>query len=81
VAAPIAPHSASASANDAEPRLTLSVKIRTVTNFGSNGRFVIVWKFNAGQEVIHPWFSAGTLAESAFPFAPASSRRVIVTVG
>jgi hypothetical protein len=31
----------SASANDAEPRLTLSVKIRTVTNFGSHDGFSV----------------------------------------
>ena len=46
-----------------------------------NGRFVIVWRFNAGHGVLHPWFSVGTLSESAFPYAPGSSKRVIVTLG
>ena len=46
-----------------------------------DGRFVIVWKFDAGRGVLHPWFSVGTLQEAAFPYAPASSRRVIVTLG
>ena len=26
-----------------------------------DGRFVIVWKFDRGQGVLHPWFSVGTL--------------------
>jgi hypothetical protein len=46
-----------------------------------NGRFVIVWKFDHGQGVIHPWFSVSTLSEAAFPFAPGTSKRVIVTLG
>jgi len=46
-----------------------------------NGRFVIVWRFNAGHGVLHPWFSVGTLSESAFPYAPGTSKRVIVTLG
>jgi hypothetical protein len=46
-----------------------------------DGRFVIVWKFDAGHGVMHPWFSVGTLSESAFPYAPGTSRRVIVTLG
>ncbi len=46
-----------------------------------NGRFVIVWKFDAGHGVLHPWFSVGTLAESVFPYAPATSKRAVVTVG
>jgi hypothetical protein len=46
-----------------------------------NGRFVIVWKFDAGHGVLHPWFSVGTLAESVFPYAPGTSKRLVVTVG
>lgn len=46
-----------------------------------DGRFVIVWKFDAGRGVLHPWFSVGTLAESVFPYAPATSKRIVVTVG
>jgi hypothetical protein len=46
-----------------------------------DGRFLIVWKFDRGQGVIHPWFSVGTLSEAAFPYAPGTSKRVIVTLG
>jgi len=46
-----------------------------------DGRFVIVWKFNPGQGVLHPWFSVGTLSESAFPYAPGTSEQIVVTVG
>ena len=46
-----------------------------------DGHFVIVWKFNPGRGVLHPWFSVGTLAESAFPYAPGTSRRIVVTLG
>jgi hypothetical protein len=45
------------------------------------GTFSIVWKFNAGAGVVRPWFAVSTLSESAFPYAPASSNRVIVTLG
>jgi hypothetical protein len=45
------------------------------------GRFVIVWKFNPGRGIIHPWFSVGTLAEAAFPYGPGASKRVSVTLG
>jgi hypothetical protein len=46
-----------------------------------DGQFVIVWKFDPGQGVLHPWFSVGTLSESAFPFAPATSKRIVITLG
>ena len=46
-----------------------------------DGRFVIIWRFDAGEGVIHPWFSVGTLSEAAFPFAPGTSRRITVTLG
>jgi hypothetical protein len=46
-----------------------------------NGRFVIAWKFNPGRGVLHPWFSVGTLAESGFPWAPGTSKRLVITVG
>jgi hypothetical protein len=48
---------------------------------GPDGRFVIVWKFDRGSGVLHPWFSVGTLSETAFPFAPATSRRIVITLG
>ena len=56
-------------------------QIEGLPDIQPNGQFVIVWKFNAGQGVIHPWFSVGTLSESAFPYGPANSRRVTVTLG
>jgi hypothetical protein len=46
-----------------------------------NGRFVIGWKFNPGRGVLHPWFSVGTLAESGFPWAPGTSKQIVITVG
>ena len=46
-----------------------------------NGSFVILWKFDAGQGVVHPWFSVATLPEAAFPYSSASSNRVTVTLG
>jgi hypothetical protein len=46
-----------------------------------DGQFVIVWNFDAGSGVLHPWFSVGTLSESAFPFAPGTSRRIVITLG
>jgi hypothetical protein len=47
----------------------------------ASGRFLIVWKFDRGQGVIHPWFSVSTLSEAAFPYSPGTSKRVIVTLG
>lgn len=47
----------------------------------ADGRFVIVWKFDQGSGVLHPWFSVGTLSESAFPFAPGMSSRIVITLG
>jgi hypothetical protein len=46
-----------------------------------DGRFVIVWKFDPGQGVLHPWFSVGTLSESAFPYSPGTSQRIVITLG
>lgn len=46
-----------------------------------DGRFLILWKFNAGQGVLHPWFSVGTLSESAFPYGSGGSRRLTITLG
>jgi hypothetical protein len=46
-----------------------------------DGKFAIMWKFNAGAGVVRPWFAVATLSESAFPYAPASSNRVTVTLG
>ena len=46
-----------------------------------NGRFRTTWTFSAGRGVVRYWFSVSTLNEADYPFAPASSRRVYVTVG
>ena len=46
-----------------------------------SGRCLIVWRFDRGHGVLHPWFSVGTLSEAAFPYAPGVSKRVIVTLG
>jgi len=46
-----------------------------------DGQFVILWKFDRGHGVIHPWFSVSTLSETAFPYTPAGSNRVVVTLG
>ncbi|MDQ6807435.1 MAG: hypothetical protein M3065_21345, partial [Actinomycetota bacterium] len=46
-----------------------------------NGRFRTTWTFSSGRGVVHYWFSVSTLNEAAYPYAPASSRRVYVTVG
>ncbi|MFZ1996628.1 MAG: hypothetical protein WAU75_21120 [Solirubrobacteraceae bacterium] len=56
-------------------------QLEGLPRIGRNGQFVIVWKFDAGHGVLHPWFSVGTLAESVFPYAPATSQRLVVTLG
>jgi hypothetical protein len=55
--------------------------IEGLPNIRRSGRFVIVWRFNPGRGVLHPWFSVGTLSEAAFPYAPGTSKRVAVTLG
>ena len=56
-------------------------QIEGLPDIHPNGDFVIIWKFNPGRGVVHPWFSVATLAESAFPYSRASSNRVAVTLG
>ena len=46
-----------------------------------NGRFVIVWKFDQGHGILHPWFSVATLPEAAFPYAPGTSGQATMTLG
>lgn len=46
-----------------------------------NGRFVIIWKFDQGRGILHPWFSVATLPEAAFPYAPGTSRQARMTLG
>lgn len=56
-------------------------RIEGLPDIRPDGRFLIVWKFVAGRGVIHPWFSVGTLAEAAFPYAPGTSKHMVVTLG
>jgi hypothetical protein len=56
-------------------------QIEGLPDIRPNGRFLIVWKFVAGRGVIHPWFSVGTLAEAAFPYAPGTSKHMVVILG
>lgn len=56
-------------------------RIEGLPKIQPDGRFLIVWKFDPGRGVIHPWFSVGTLSEFAFPFSPGASQRVVVTLG
>jgi hypothetical protein len=46
-----------------------------------DGRLHTAWTFAAGSGVVRDWFSVSTLPEADYPYAPASSRRVSVTVG
>jgi hypothetical protein len=51
-----------------------------IPNVRRNGDFRATWTFSAGRGVVRYWFSVSTLKEADYPFAPASSRRVYVTV-
>jgi streptogramin lyase len=46
-----------------------------------SGRFQARYCFNRGRGVMGSWLSVSTLGAAGYPFAPASSRRVKVTVG
>jgi hypothetical protein len=52
-----------------------------IPDIASNGRFRTTWTFHPGVGVVTYWFSVSTLNEADYPFAPAGSRRVTVTVG
>jgi hypothetical protein len=52
-----------------------------IPSVGPKGRYRTTWKFSAGRGVVRYWFSVSTLNEADYPYAPASSRRVYVTVG
>jgi len=56
-------------------------QIEGLPDIRPNGRFVIVWRFDAGHGILHPWFSVATLPEAAFPYAPGTSERLTVTLG
>jgi hypothetical protein len=46
-----------------------------------DGRFRTTFKFAPGNGVVRYWFSVSTLREADYPYAPATSPRVTVTVG
>ena len=56
-------------------------KIQGIPNVAPDGHFTTTYKFARYQGVVRFWLQVSSLAEAAFPFAPAHSRRVIVTVG
>jgi hypothetical protein len=52
-----------------------------IPSVGRGGRYRTTWTFSSGKGVVQYWFSVSTLNEADYPYAPASSRRVYVTVG
>lgn len=52
-----------------------------IPDVASTGRFRTTWTFAPGRGTVRYWFSVSTLREADYPYAPASSRRVTVTVG
>jgi hypothetical protein len=56
-------------------------KIQGIPNVSPDGTFTTTYKFARYQGVVRFWLQVSSLAEADFPFAPARSRRVIVTVG
>jgi hypothetical protein len=51
-----------------------------IPDVGPRGRFHTTWTFASGNGNVQYWFSASTLPEADYPFAPSSSPRVYVTV-
>ncbi len=56
-------------------------KIQGIPNVSPDGTFTTTYQFARYQGVVRFWLQVSSLAEADFPFAPARSRRVIVTVG
>ena len=56
-------------------------KIQGIPDIAPDGRFSVTYTFDPGRGVVRFWFMVSTLAEADFPFAPAHSRRLLVTVG
>ena len=56
-------------------------KIQGIPNVAPDGTFTTTYKFARYQGVVRFWLRVSSLAEADFPWAPAHSRRVIVTVG
>lgn len=51
-----------------------------IPNVRSNGRFHTSFTFAPGHGKVRYWFTVSTLREAAYPYAPATSRRVYVRV-
>jgi hypothetical protein len=56
-------------------------KIQGIPNVAPDGTFTTTYKFARYQGVVRFWLQVSSLAEADFPWAPAQSRRAIVTVG
>jgi hypothetical protein len=56
-------------------------KIQGIPNVTSDGRFTTTYTFAHAYGVVRFWLMVSSLPEADFPFAPAHSRRVVVTVG
>jgi hypothetical protein len=56
-------------------------KIQGIPNVSTGGTFATTYKFARYQGVVRFWLQVSSLAEADFPFSPAHSRRLIVTVG
>ena len=56
-------------------------KIQGIPNISPDGTFTTTYTFAHYQGVVRFWLQVSSLAEADFPFAPAQSRRWIVTVG
>jgi hypothetical protein len=56
-------------------------KIQGIPNISPDGTFTTTYKFARYRGVVRFWLQVSSLAEADFPFAPAHSRRWIVTVG
>ncbi len=54
--------------------------IQGIPQVSRRGRFSTTYTFNRASGVVRFYFTVSTLAEADYPFAPASSRRVGVTV-
>ena len=56
-------------------------KIQGIPNVSPDGRFTTTYRFAHAYGVVQFWLMVSSLREADFPFAPAHSRRVVVTVG
>jgi hypothetical protein len=56
-------------------------KIQGIPNVSPDGRFTTTYTFAHAYGVVRFWLMVSSLREADFPFAPAHSRRVVVTVG